>query len=304
MRILVTGSSGLVGSALVPFLTARNHEVIRLVRLTRRPDAMEAFWDPDGGRLDANMVEGFDAVVHLAGASIAAGRWSAGRKRRILESRVVGTRLLARTLACLERRPSVMISASAIGYYGDRGDEVLSEESRPGSGFLAEVCRQWEEAARESAGGGIRLVILRIGMVLSSSGGALSRMLPPFRLGLGGRLGTGRQYMSWIALDDLLETVHFALVDPTMHGPVNAVAPNPVTNSQFTLMLGRVLRRRTILPIPAVAIRLMFGEMGEQLLLASARVQPARLKASGYCYQYPELETALLHAILPPAKKS
>ncbi len=299
MRILVTGSSGLVGSALVPFLAARNHEVTRLVRRAPKPDSTEVYWDPDAGRLDSAVVEGFDAAIHLAGTSIAAGRWTAGQKQRILESRVAGTSLLARTLTSLERPPSVMISASAIGYYGDRGDEVLIEESTPGFGFLAEVCRQWEDAARLSACRGIRLVILRIGVVLSSSGGALSRMLPPFRLGLGGRLGTGRQYMSWVALDDLLETVHFALADSTLHGPVNAVAPNPVTNSQFTSMLGRVLRRPAFLPIPAATIRVMFGEMGEQLLLASTRVEPARLKAEGFRYQYPELETAMRHAVGP-----
>ncbi len=292
-----------MGSALGPFLASRNHEVTRLMRRTPKPDSREVCWDPEGGRLDSAVVEGFDAVVHLAGTSIAAGRWTAGQKRRILESRVDGTSLLARTLTSLERPPSVMISASAIGYYGDRGDEVLFEESPPGFGFLAEVCRQWEDAARLSAGRGTRLVILRIGVVLSSSGGALSRMLPPFRLGLGGRLGTGRQYMSWIALDDLLGTVHFALADPTLRGPVNAVAPNPVTNSQFTSVLGRVLNRPAFLPIPAAVIRLMFGEMGEQLLLASARVEPARLKAAGFHYRYPELETALPHAVSPPTPR-
>lgn len=304
MRILVTGSSGLVGSGLVPFLTAHSHEVIRLVRRLPKPGGREVAWDPDGGKLDAAALEGCDAVVHFAGESIAAGRWTAVQKKRILESRVIGTRLLARTLTSLERPPAVMISASAVGYYGDRGAEVLAEESRPGSGFLADVCQQWEAAASLPAGSRTRLVVLRIGMILSAAGGALSRMLLPFRLGVGGRLGSGKQYLSWIVLDDLMETILFALYDPTLSGPINAVAPNPVTNSQFTHTLGRVLRRPTLLPMPAIAIRLLFGAMGEQLLLASSRVEPLRLKTAGFRFQCPELEAALRHAIFPPPAKT
>jgi uncharacterized protein (TIGR01777 family) len=237
-------------------------------------------------------LEGFDAVVHLAGETIAQ-RWTDAAMRRILDSRVTSTRLLARALAALERPPQVTVCASAVGYYGSRGNEVLTEESSPGSGFLAEVCRQWEQAAAGITERGTRLVLLRFGMILSAAGGALRRMLPPFRLGAGGKLGSGEQYVSWIAMDDLLEIILFALVNPALRGPVNAVAPNPVTNLDFTHTLGRVLRRATIVSVPSFAIRLMFGKMGEEVLLASARVKPARLVAAGFPFHYPELEPAL-----------
>lgn len=299
MDILITGTTGMVGSALVPFFTAQGHRVIRLVRRNPRQGSDEIFWDPEAGIIDAASLEGSNALVHLAGEGIAAGRWTGVRKRRIMDSRVKGTDLLARTLASLRRPPKVMISASAIGYYGDRGAEVLSEGSTVGSGFLADVCCRWEQAADPVSAGGIRLVVLRIGMILSKTGGALQKMLPPFRFGIGGRLGNGIQYVAWLALDDLLEIMSFALLHSSLSGAVNAVAPNPVTNNEFTKALGRVLRRPTVFAVPAFALRSIFGEMGEQVLLASARVVPGRLTQAGYTFRYPQLEPALRHLLVP-----
>jgi uncharacterized protein (TIGR01777 family) len=297
MKILVTGSSGLVGSALVSHLAAHGDIVLCLVRRAQsnRPD--EIVWDPASGKLDRDRLEGIDAVVHLAGESIASGRWSAARKQRILESRTKGTRLLAGSLAALHNPPQVMISASAVGIYGDRGNEVLTEESGSGSGFLADVCRQWELEAMALKEGPIRLVLLRMGMILSSEGGALARMLPPFRFGVGGRLGSGKQYVSWIALDDLLDVIRFAIASPSLHGAVNAVAPAPVTNQEFTRALGIVLKRPTLFSVPAFAVRILFGEMGRELLLSSNRVMPGRLLAAGFRFRFPEIEVALRHAI-------
>jgi uncharacterized protein (TIGR01777 family) len=295
MDIVMTGSSGLIGSALRPFLAARTHRVASLVRRRPEPDADEVFWMPEARRIDAAALEGFDAVIHLAGDSIASGRWSPEKKQRILDSRVQSTELLARTLTALQRPPRLMICASAVGYYGDRGAETLSEESGPGSGFLAEVCRKWERAASLAAEGGMRLVVLRFGMVLSAAGGALQRMLPPFRFGVGGKLGSGCQYIAWIALEDLLEIISVALHDPAIHGPVNTVAPNPVTNLEFTKALGRALNRPTVFAVPAFAIRMMFGEMGEQVLLASSRAVPKKLTAAGYRFLRPDLEQTFHH---------
>jgi hypothetical protein len=253
-------------------------------------------WDPAAGRLDPARLEGLDAVVHLAGENIA-GRWTAAKKARIRSSRVEGTRLLAEALAGLKRPPKTLLCASAIGYYGDRGAELLREESPAGTGFLAEVCREWEAAARPAAEKGLRVVHLRIGVVLSPAGGALARMLMPFKLGLGGRIGSGSQFMSWIASDDLSGVIRHALTTESLRGPVNAVAPQAVTNLEFTQTLGRVLRRPTPFPMPAFAARLAFGEMAEALLLASARVEPTRLVASGYRFRAPELEGALRHLL-------
>ncbi len=296
MKILVSGSSGLVGSALVPFLSSGGHEIVRLIRGWPQPGEAAVPWDPPAGRIEAARLEGLDAVVHLAGENIA-GRWTATRKARIRESRVQGTRLLAETLARLARPPKVFVCASAIGYYGDRGDAVLREDSPPGAGFLAEVCREWEAAARPAAEKGVRVVHLRIGVVLSPAGGALARMLTPFKLGLGGRIGAGGQFMSWIAIDDLTGAIHHALATESLRGPVNAVAPRPVTNREFTKTLGRVLGRPTLFPMPAFAARLTFGEMADELLLASARVEPAKLVTSGYRFRAPELEGALRHLL-------
>ncbi|HEV8699673.1 MAG TPA: TIGR01777 family oxidoreductase [Candidatus Polarisedimenticolia bacterium] len=301
MRILVSGSSGLVGSALVPSLGTGGHQVVRLVRTRPAAGAAAILWDPARGALDAADLEGMDAVVHLAGEGLVPGRWNAARKARIRDSRVGGTRLLADTIARLSNPPRVFICASAVGYYGDRGDEVLREDSPPGRDFLAEVCRAWEEATEPAARKGVRVVQHRFGVILSPRGGALRTMLPPFRLGVGGRLGDGRQYMSWITLDDVLGAIEHALLTVTLKGPVNTVAPHPSTNAEFTGTLGRVLGRPTLLPMPAFAARLAFGEVADALLLASQRVEPARLLASGYRFRHPDLEPALRFLLGRPA---
>jgi uncharacterized protein len=297
MKILVSGSTGLVGKALVSSLTGAGHQVTRLVRSQPGAGEKDIYWDPAAGSLDSSRLEGLDGVVHLAGESIAEGRWTAEKKARIRNSRVKGTQLLAEALAQRAQRPRTLICSSAIGYYGDRGAEILREDSRPGSGFLPDVCREWEAATKPAADSGIRVVNLRTGLVLSSSGGALPKMLPPFKLGAGGKLGTGQQYMSWIAIDDMVGTIQHALEKTTLSGPVNAVSPHPVTNLEFTKTLGRVLSRPTLFAVPAFAVRLMFGQMGEDLLLASARVEPARLAGSGYVFRYPVLEGALRHVL-------
>lgn len=296
MLVAVTGSTGLVGGALAPRLAAGGHRVVRLVRSTTTallPGERAVSWDPDAGAIDSTGLVGVDAVVHLAGESIASGRWTEARKRRIRASRVGSTRLLAEALARLARPPRVLVAASATGYYGDRGDLVLREDSAPGSGFLAGVCREWEAAAEPAARRGIRVVHLRIGLVLSRDGGALAALLTPFRLGAGGPVGSGAQWWSWITLDDLLGAILHALATEPLAGPVNAVAPNPVTNREFAKTLGRVLRRPALLPLPAFAARLVLGEMAGALLLASARVVPARLQATGYAFREPALEGAL-----------
>jgi uncharacterized protein (TIGR01777 family) len=300
MDIVVTGASGLIGSALLPFLSSHGHSVTRLVRSQPRPGHAEIAWDPAHHSIATPALEGRDAVVHLAGENIAAGRWTAARKAAIRQSRVQGTSVLCEALAQLVHPPKVLVSASAIGYYGDRGDQVVRETSSPGSDFLAEVCRAWEAATAPAVQRGIRVVYLRTGMVLSPAGGALAKMLTPFRLGLGGRIGSGKQYMSWIALDDVIGAIHHILITPTLQGAVNIVSPNPVTNAVFTQTLGRVLGRPTLLPLPALAARLAFGEMADALLLASIRVEPARLVASGYMFLYPELAAALRHLLGQP----
>ena len=295
MKILVTGATGLVGSAVVPFLAGGGHEVACLGRSA--PGAGDIRWDPDAGVLEASALEGFDGVVHLAGENIASGRWNAAKKRRIKESRVRGTRLLAETLAGLERPPRVLVSASAVGFYGDRGDEELTEESPAGSGFLSDVCREWEAATEAAEGKGIRVVHSRLGVVLSRDGGALGKMLTPFRLGAGGIVGNGRQYMSWITLDDTAAALGHLLATETASGPVNVVAPVPVTNREFTSTLGRVLRRPTVFPLPGFVARVVFGEMADALLLASTRVKPVNLPGSGYVFRHGSLEEGLRHVL-------
>jgi uncharacterized protein (TIGR01777 family) len=290
MRVIVSGSSGLVGTALCQALARDGDEVTRLVR---KPGDPGVNWDPAAGRIDAEALEGHDAVVHLAGESIAEGRWSKAKKARIRSSRVDGTRLLAETLARLDRKPATLVSASAIGYYGDRAGKLLSEFHDPGEGFLADVCREWEAAARPAADAGIRVVTARIGLVLSAKGGALKKMLTPFRLGVGGRIGGGGQYVSWIHIDDVVGAIRHVLATPALEGPVNVVAPGAVRNKRFTKTLGKVLVRPTILPMPGFAARLVFGEMAEELLLASTRVKPERLEQTRYPFRYPELEDAL-----------
>jgi hypothetical protein len=298
MKVLVSGSSGLVGSALVAALARGGDEVLRLVR--RPAGASELAWDPARGVAEPARLEGVQAVVHLAGENIAAGRWTAERKTRLRESRVQGTRTLAQAMACARRRPAVLVSASAIGFYGDRGSELLSETSSGGAGFLAELCRDWEDATAPAADAGIRVVNLRIGVVLSASGGALARMLLPFRLGLGGRIGSGNQFMSWITLEDLVAVIRHALATSALSGPLNAVAPSPLQNREFTRVLAHVLRRPAIAPLPAFAAKLLLGEMAEELLLSGQRVTPERLLSTGFRFAHPELEGALRHVLGRP----
>ena len=299
MKVAVTGATGLIGSALVPFLRSGGHEAAPLPRLSAsgRGGGDDPSWDPATGALSDGALDGVDAVVHLAGENIAGGRWTAARKARIRDSRVDGTRRLAEALAALPQPPRTLVAASAIGFYGDRGDEELDESSAPGPGFLPEVCQAWEAAAAPAREAGMRVVHLRIGIVLTPAGGALAQMLFPFRMGAGGVIGSGRQYMSWVALDDVLGGIQHALCTDGLNGPVNMVAPNPATNTEFTKTLGRVLRRPTILPLPAFGARLAFGEMADALLLASTRVDPARLREGGYDFGYPSLEDALRHVL-------
>ena len=295
MKVLISGATGLIGSALIPALESGGHEVSRL---TRSPASSEDVgWDPSSGRIDASRLEGHDAVVHLAGESIGEGRWTPEKKRRILESRREGTRLLAETIAGLPEPPEVLVSASAVGYYGDRGNELLREESEPGSDFLAEVCRAWEAAADPAREAGIRVVHPRNGIVLSTEGGALARTLPIFKLGGGGRIGSGRQWWSWVAIDDVAGAYVHAITEDSLEGPLNVGSPNPLTNAEYTRVLGRVLNRPTVFPLPAPAARLVLGEVADALLLASQRVEPAKLRESGYEFRYPELEGALRHLI-------
>lgn len=298
MRILVSGGSGFIGTAVCERLRRAGNEVVTLSRRAA-PGAIP--WQPEAGVLDPAAIEGFDGVVHLAGENIGAARWTAARRRAILDSRRHGTRLLAATLAKATRRPAVLVSASGVNYYGDRGDETLTEDSPTGSGFLPEVCRQWEAATEPASDADIRVCRLRIGMVLAPGGGALARLLLPFRLGLGGPLGSGRQWMSWITRDDLAAVIERALADPSFVGPVNAVSPGVVTNREFTAVLGRVLRRPTVLPAPAFALRLALGALADELLLASVRVAPTRLAAAGFAFSDRALEPALRRLLGRPA---
>jgi uncharacterized protein (TIGR01777 family) len=291
-RIVVTGSSGLIGRELTSFLTAGGHRVDCLVRRAPMAGTTEIRWDPARGEIDAEALEGADAVVHLAGENIGARRWTPSVKAAIVRSRVDGTALLSETLARLSRPSRVLISASAVGYYGSRGDEPMTEQAEPGDGFLPEVCKAWEAATQPAERAGIRVVKLRTGLVVSGRGGALARMLPVFRLGLGGVLGSGRQVISWIALDDLVGAIYH-LIFSDVSGPVNTVSPGPVTNAEFTRILGRVLRRPTLLRVPGFVVGLVFGEMGRTLLLEGARVEPGVLRASGFRFLEPELEPAL-----------
>ncbi len=299
MSVVVTGATGFIGRALVARLP---HPIVlsrHLDRARRRlPGARILAWEPGRVLPPAAALEGARAVIHLAGEPIAQGRWSPAKKRRIRDSRIDRTRQLVAGLARLDHRPEVLVSASAIGYYGDRGEEELAEDAPAGSGFLAELCRDWESEARAAEAFGVRVVTLRIGIVLAPGGGALARMLPIFRWGLGGRMGTGRQWMSWIHREDLVEILLAAIGDPTLHGAVNAVSPHPVTHAEFTAVLARVLRRPAILPIPGRVLRWMLGELGDALL-ASQRVRPAELESRGFSFAHPRLEDAL-RAILHP----
>jgi len=292
MKILVSGSHGLVGKTLIKAFEIDGHEIYRLVR--HAPDSSkEIEWSPERYSIAISMIEGFDAVCHLAGESIASGRWSDEKKLKIRESRTKGTKLLSDALANLRHPPKTLISASAIGYYGNRGDEVLTEASAPGSDFLSEVCVEWEKATEHATTMGIRVVNTRFGIILDKEGGALAKMLPPFRMGIGGRIGDGRQWMSWIALDDVVGALKFVLANEALSGPVNFVAPNPVTNAEFTKALGQALSRPTFFPIPAFGVRLAFGEMADALLLSSQKVAPKTLQNAQYQFRYPELRNAL-----------
>lgn len=297
LRVAITGATGLLGSALTPFLTTGGHEVTAVSRRRGRPGALH--WDPAAGVIDHAGLEGMDAVVHLAGETVGS-RWSAHRKRRIRDSRVEGTMLLAEALAGLRRPPSVLVAASAVGIYGDRGEEVLTEGALPDgfpTDFFVELGRDWEGATEPARAAGIRVVNLRLGIVLTPAGGALGRMLPPFLLGVGGPLGSGKQWVSWISVDDAVGAVHHALFTETLEGPVNTAAPEPVTSHTFAATLGRVLKRPALLPAPAPALKLLFGEMADTALLASQRLSSARLVDSGYGFRHPTLERALRHVL-------
>ena len=292
MKILVSGSHGLVGKALIGSLASDGHEIVRLIR-HKASSATEIEWNLDQGTIDTASLEGLDAVVHLAGESIASSRWTDEKKRAIRDSRILGTALLSDALARTSRPPTVFLSASAIGYYGDRGDEVLSEKSAGGTDFLANVCRAWENATGRAIEKGIRTVYARFGIILDANEGALGKMLTPFRMGIGGRVGSGKQWMSWIAIEDVVNGLKFVMDDKSVSGPVNFVAPNPVTNAEFTKALGHALSKPTIFPIPAFGVRLAFGEMADALLLASQRVEPSILKENGFTFRWPTLEPAL-----------
>ena len=297
MRVAITGSSGLVGSALATRLEQEGHAVLRFVRGAAGPG--EAHWDPARGEIDAEALRGVDAVVNLAGEDIGQ-RWTPAVKARIRDSRVEGTRLLAGALASLPDAPDVLVNASAMGYYGDRGGEWLPETSAAGSDFLDGVVGEWEAATAPPDAAGIRVALTRFGLVLSPHGGVLARMLPPFRLGAGGRLGSGKQWMSWISIDDLLDVLLFVLATPELSGPINVASPHPVTNEEFTHTLGRVLGRPTFFAVPRAVLELAYGEMADGALLASQRLAPERLHHAGFRFRHPRLEEALRAVLEPP----
>jgi uncharacterized protein (TIGR01777 family) len=288
MKIAIAGASGLVGSALIPVLERDGSQIIRLVRST--PKAGEIEWHPNQDEVKASTLEGFDVVINLAGENIAAGRWTDEQKRKIRDSRVNGTHLLSEAIAKMTQKPRAFLCASATGIYGDRDDETLDEQSESGGGFLAGVCREWEMACDPAVKAGVRVVNFRFGPILARDGGMLSKLLTPFKMGMGGKVGSGKQYISWIALDDAVSAITTAIKDESIHGPLNVVSPNPVTNEEFTKTLGHVLNRPTALAMPAFAARLAFGEMADEMLLVSQRVMPKRLNAAGFQFQYPELE--------------
>jgi len=294
MDILLSGSTGMVGSALLPVLRKDGHEVIRLSRTKRNMPEKEVTYDIQEGSLEEGALD-VDAVIHLAGENIVSGRWSESTKRAIRDSRVKSTELLADRVCDMESPPQTFICASAIGYYGDTGDTAVDEEGPPGDGFLADVCKEWEAATEPMKAKGIRVINLRVGVVISETGGALAKMLKPFKFGLGGVLGSGDQYMSWVSLEDIVGILHFALTNERLEGPVNAVAPHPVTNKEFTKTLGRVLNRPTLMGVPAAVLKAVMGEMAEEMLLVSSRVTPAKLREANYKFAYPDLEEALRH---------
>ena len=291
MKVLIAGASGLVGSALIPALAAEGSEVTRLVRTSAGAGEIE--WHPNNDQIEATKLEGFDAIINFAGENIAAGRWTDEQKRKIRDSRVNGTHLLSEAIAKLKDRPRVFLCASATGIYGDRGDETLDEQSDSGGGFLAGVCREWEKATEPAVQAGVRTVQLRFGPILACEGGMLAKLLTPFKMGMGGKVGSGKQFISWVAIDDAVGAIKLALKDEPIRGPLNVVSPNPVRNEEFTKTLGHVLSRPTALAMPAFAVRLAFGEMADEMLLTSQRVIPKKLNDAGYEFQQPELEGAL-----------
>lgn len=301
MDVLVTGSHGFIGGALIPRLRADGHRVLRLVR-GEAEGVDDVRWDPDAATIDADRLDGIGAVVHLAGAGIGDKKWTPERKQLVLESRTRGTGLLARTLAELTHRPAVLVSGSAVGYYGNRGDEVLTEESGPGDDFTAEVVQAWEAATQPAEDAGIRVVKIRTGIVLAPHGGVLKRLLLPFKLGLGGRAGSGRQYMSWITLDDEVGAIVHAIGSDTLRGPVNLTAPDPVTNAEFTAALGRAVHRPTLIPTPLAPLKVVYGsELVQSLLVDGQRVSSAKLVADGYRFEHRELDGALAAVLRAPA---
>jgi hypothetical protein len=295
MKIAIAGASGLVGSALIPPLEDEGFEVTRLVRDS--PKVGEIEWHPNQDDIDPAKLKGFEAVINLAGENIAEGRWTDEKKRKIHDSRVHGTHLLSEAMARLAHKPRVFLCASATGIYGDRGDEILDEQSESGGGFLAGVCREWEKACDLAAKAGVRVVNLRFGPIIAPRGGMLEKMLTPFKMGLGGKVGSGKQYISWVAIDDVVAAIKLALKDESIRGPLNVVSPNPVTNEKFTKTLGEVLSRPTVMAMPAFAARLAFGEMADEMLLVSQRVMPKKLRDMGFAFQYPNLEPTLRDSI-------
>ncbi len=297
LRIAVTGASGMVGATLINFFQSEGHRVTRVVHEGSSANVKAAdcvFWNIKKGTIDTNGLEGHEVVIHLAGANIAAKRWSSAYKKEIYDSRVAGTQLLCETLNRLKQSPMVLVCASAVGFYGNRPvDERLDEAKPAGEGFLAKVCRDWEGAAEPALRKGIRVIHMRMGMIISPRGGAMAKMLPIFRLGLGGCLGSGQQMMSWVAIDEIPNVIVHCIKEESLRGPVNVVAPQPVSNKEFTAVLGRVLRRPTVFPVPAIGVKILFGEMGQKLLLDSAAVIPARLKQSDYRFVYPDLAKTL-----------
>lgn len=293
MRVLITGGKGFLGSRLAALLTKNGHQINFLTRRPNPGSAQDIYWNPEENQLDPKLIEGFEAVIHLAGDSIAAGRWTSAKKDRIRNSRVHGTRILSQALAKQFHPPKTFITASAIGFYGHRGDEPLSEASLKGTGFLSDVCFEWEAAADTAKDKGIRVAHARIGIVLGPGGGALAKMLLPFKMGMGGKLGSGEQFMSWVSVDDVIRALDFSLTHQNIRGPFNVTAPTPVTNEEFTKTLGKVLHRPTILPAPGFGLRLLLGEMADALLLSSTRVYPSKLEDAGFKFTYSNLETAL-----------
>lgn len=295
-RILLAGASGLIGNALVPFLQTQGHSVVRLVR---RPSSRtdEIVWNPAKGDLDAATLEGFDAIINLSGENVGAGRWTADRRDAIMRSRVDATRTLVHAIQGLQRKPAVFVSASAVGVYGNRGDEIVTEHSQPGAGFLSEVCQAWETTARAADGIGVRTALMRLGVVLTPAGGALGKLHSIFNAGLGGRVGNGCQWMSWTSIDDVVGALYHALLDERCDGPFNVVAPNPITNAEFAQSLARIMHRPAMFPVPAPALRLVFGEMADATLLASTRAAPERLLETGYRFRHSTLESALRHVL-------